>query len=388
MRFFDIFITFLRLGLTSFGGPVAHLSFFHNEFVNKKNWISAKEYADLVALCQVLPGPASSQVGMAIGLSRAGIVGAVVAWLGFTLPSALILILCALGITKMGADILDASWLHGLKLFAVPVVAQAVYGMGLKLCPDKERATIAFFSSVVILLSNSVLSQILVLIGAGFIGILFLPTSTELPHLFLKTTIKKRVGSFFLFCFLFILILLPIFSSIYPSQLMALVNSFYRAGSLVFGGGHVVLPLLHSEVVPTGWVSNELFLAGYGLAQGIPGPLFAFSAYLGAIVFKSHQWQGAFLILISVFLPSFLLIVGIMPFWEQLRVYTRVRQAMLGINAAVVGILLAALYQPVWKSTVFSLRDFSIVLLGFLLLEYWKLSTCIVGFVTVILSII
>lgn len=386
MKFFELFITFLRLGLTSFGGPVAHLSYFHDEFVKKKKWIDEHAYADLVALCQFLPGPASSQVGMAIGLNRAGVIGAIVAWIGFTLPSAIILILFGLGMTHLNLNA-HQGWLHGLKVVAVSVVAQAVYGMGKKLCPDKERVTIAVLSSVVVLFFNSSFIQVLVLVLSGIFGAYFFKETKELPHVPMKSGLKKKTGAIFLILFLSILILLPIFRSVFHDQTIKLFDSFYRTGSLVFGGGHVVLPLIQSEVVPTGWVSNDLFMAGYGLAQAIPGPLFAFSAYIGAVShFYPNGWLGGMICLVAAFLPSFLLIVGALPFWEKLRSFPRIRQSMIGVNASVVGILLAALYHPVWTSAVFSAKDFVLVSVGFLLLEYWKLASWIVVILTVLSS--
>lgn len=387
MKLFELFIIFLRLGLTSFGGPVAHLSYFHDEFVKKKKWINEHAYADLVALCQFLPGPASSQVGMAIGLNRAGIIGAIVAWIGFTIPSAVILVLFGLGMTQLNLNA-HQDWLHGLKVVAVSVVAQAVYGMGKKLCPDKERLTIAVISSLIVLFFSSAFIQVLVLILAGIFGAYFFKETKELPHVPMQSGVKKKTGAIFLILFGVILILLPILRSIFQDQTIKLFDSFFRAGSLVFGGGHVVLPLLKSEVVPTGWVSKDLFMAGYGLAQAIPGPLFSFSAYLGAVSsFYPNGWIGGGICLLAAFLPSFLLIVGGLPFWESLRSFPKIRQAMLGINASVVGILLAALYHPVITSAIFSAKDFALASVGFLLLEYWKLSSWMVVLFTVIMSL-
>ena len=381
-------MTFFRLGLTSFGGPIAHLSYFHDEFVKKKKWLSEHAYADLVALCQFLPGPASSQVGMAIGLFRSGIWGAILAWVGFTLPSAIILVLFGLGMNKFTSSS-HQHWLHGLKVVAVAVVAQAVLGMGKKLCPDKERISIAVIACIFVLFLNYAFVQVIVLIAAGIFGAYFLRSSTELPHAPMQSGLKKRIGAIFLSLFILILLGLPVIRLIYPEQSIKLFDSFYRAGSLVFGGGHVVLPLLQSEVVSTGWVSKDFFMAGYGLAQAIPGPLFTFSAYLGAVSTQvPNGWSGALICLVAAFLPSFLLVIGGLPFWEKLRSLPRVRQSMLGINAAVVGILLAALYQPVWTSAIFNAKDFALALVGFLLLEFWKLSSWMVVLCTVIISLI
>lgn len=382
MKSLEVLLVFLRLGLTSFGGPIAHLGYFRDEFVTKRKWITEHAYADLVALCQFLPGPASSQVGMGIGLSRLGIWGAVLAWIGFTIPSAVVLVLFGLGMTHFEVGE-HQHWLHALKVVAVAVVAQAVLGMGKKLCPDKERITIAVIASVIVLFVHSAIVQILVLVVAGIFGAYFLKTTSELPHEPLHKG-KRRIGAIFLFLFVAILVVLPLLRTMYPEQALKLFDSFYRSGALVFGGGHVVLPLLQAEVVPTGWVSNDLFMAGYGMANAVPGPLFTFSAYLGAVSApEPNAWLGAFISLIAVFLPSFLLIIGALPFWEKLRSLPRIRQSILGINAAVVGILLAALYHPVWTSAIFSAKDFALASVGFLLLEFWKVPSWAVVLVTV-----
>jgi chromate transporter len=387
MKSLEVLFIFLRLGLTSFGGPIAHLGYFRDEFVTKRKWISDQAYADLVALCQFLPGPASSQVGMGIGLSRLGIWGAILAWIGFTIPSAVMLIVFGLGMTHFEVGE-HQYWLHALKVVAVAVVAQAVLGMGKKLCPDKERITIAVIVSVIVLFVHSAIVQILVLIIAGFFGAFFLKTNSELPHEPLHKG-RRRIGAIFLFLFVAILVALPLLRTIYPMQTLMIFDSFYRSGALVFGGGHVVLPLLQAEVVPTGWVTNDLFMAGYGMANAVPGPLFTFSAYLGAVSSKSPSgWIGGFISLVAVFLPSFLLIIGALPFWERLRTLSKVRQAILGINAAVVGILLAALYNPVWTSAIFSAKDFALAMVGFLLLEFWKVPSWAVIIVTIGASVL
>ena len=387
MKSLEVLLVFLRLGLTSFGGPIAHLGYFRDEFVTKRKWISEHAYADLVALCQFLPGPASSQVGMGIGLSRLGIWGAILAWIGFTIPSAIVLILFGLGMAhfETGAH---QHWLHGLKVVAVAVVAQAVLGMGKKLCPDKERITIAIISSVIVLFVHSAFIQILVLVIAGIFGAFFLKSTSELPHEPLHKG-RKRIGAVFLTLFVAILVVLPMLRPVYPEQALKLFDSFYRSGALVFGGGHVVLPLLQAEVVPTGWVTNDLFMAGYGMANAVPGPLFTFSAYLGSVSSPTpNGWAGAFISLIAVFLPSFLLIIGALPFWEKLRSLPKIRQSILGINAAVVGILLAAFYNPVWTSAIFSAKDFALAAVGFLLLEFWKVPSWAVVLITVAVSFI
>jgi len=382
MKYLEVFLTALKLGLTSFGGPIAHLSYFRDEYVEKKKWISEHAYADLVALCQFLPGPASSQVGMAIGLSRAGVFGAILSWIGFTLPSALVLIVFGLGVARIDLTA-HQNWLHGLKVVAVAVVAQAVFGMSKKLCPDKERATMAVLASVVVLFAGSAVVQILVLVLAGIFGAFFLKTTSELPHEPLHKG-SRRTGFSFLLVFVILLFLLPMARTLNSDQGLKLFDSFYRAGSLVFGGGHVVLPLLQAEVVPAGWVSKDLFMAGYGVANAIPGPLFAFSAYLGTVSSTSpNGWFGAFLCLVAAFLPSFLLIVGALPFWEKLRAMPKIRQSMLGLNAAVVGILLAALCNPVWTSAILSAKDFALAATGFTLLELWKVPSWLVVLLTV-----
>jgi len=375
-RLVEVLIVFLRLGFTSFGGPIAHLSYFHDEFVKRKKWIEENAYADLVSLCQFLPGPASSQVGMAIGFSRAGYLGAILAWIGFTIPSAIILVLFGLGISTYQ---LSDSWLHGLKIVAVAVVAQAVWGMAVKLCPDKQRATIAVVAAVIAVVSTSAIVQIFVIILGGLVGILILRKHQELPHIPINSTISRTTGSILLLIFLSLLIVLPLIANRSGNQSLRFFDSFFRAGSLVFGGGHVVLPLLQAEVVPSGWVSKEMFMAGYGAAQAIPGPLFSFSAYLGAVSqVEPSRWIGAAICLVAAFLPSFLLIIGVLPFWEKLRRHREMRHAMQGINAAVVGLLLAAFYNPVWTSAINFPKDFALAAICFLLLVFWAIPSWVV----------
>jgi chromate transporter len=373
-----VFWIFLRLGLTSFGGPVAHLGFFREEFVTRRQWLSDRSYADLVALCQFLPGPASSQVGIALGFSRAGYSGALAAWAGFTLPSAITLILFAIGISSVGTSF-SADALQGLKIVAVAVVAQAVWGMARSLCTDAKRITIMMLSTCAVLLMPSVWSQVGVILVAGLAGIaLFKPTQL-VPHEPLPIQVSRRTGAFWLALFFIILIALPIASEALPNQALAIVDAFYRAGSLVFGGGHVVLPLLQTEVVPTGWVDEQVFLAGYGATQAMPGPLFTFAAFLGASMTSApNGWMGGMIALIAIFIPSFLLVVGALPFWEQLRQNLRTQAALIGINAAVVGLLLAALYQPVWTSAILSAQDFGLALIAFVALMFWKLPPWLV----------
>lgn len=368
----EIFSIFFRLGLTSFGGPIAHLGYFRQEFVARRRWLDEHAYADLVALCQFLPGPASSQVGIALGLSRGGIPGAVASWLGFTLPSAIALVLFGLGVTYFSGN-LGSGWLHGLKVVAVAVVAQALWGMGKSLSPDKLRATVAVGAAVAVTLFPSALGQVSVIAASGLFGWVFLRNSGALPHNQIQTTSGRATGVLMLFVFFLLLFVLPVAAGSTNSYGVKLFDSFYRAGSLVFGGGHVVLPLLQSQVVPAGWISNDAFLAGYGAAQAVPGPLFTFAAYLGAVSTQAPSgWLGAGIALVAIFLPAFLLIAGILPFWEVLRRYEAMQRAMLGINAAVVGLLLSAFYNPVWTSAIRNTADFSLAAIAFLLLAFWK----------------
>lgn len=374
----DVFLAFLRLGLTSFGGPIAHLGYFRAEFVERRRWLDEHAYADLVGLCQFLPGPASSQVGIALGLLRAGIPGAIAAFLGFTLPSALMLVLFGLGISHF-ANQLDSGWLHGLKVVAVAVVAQALWGMGKTLAPDRKRATLAVAAAVVVTLIPSTAGQIGAIAVSGIIGCLFLGSDAELPHVALRLRTGRGIGACLLMTFFLLLFGLPVLAGGSDSYAMKLFAGFYRAGALVFGGGHVVLPLLQSQVVPPGWVSNDAFLAGYGAAQAVPGPLFTFAAYLGAVSAQSPSgWAGAAIALAGIFLPAFLLVIGTLPFWESLRRYAGIKRAMLGINAAVVGLLLAAFYHPVWTSAIHSGVDFCVALGAFLLLVFWRWAPWVV----------
>jgi chromate transporter len=368
----EVFAVFLRLGLTSFGGPVAHLGYFHEEFVVRRGWLDEKSYVDLVALCQFLPGPASSQVGIAVGLSRAGYPGALAAWLGFTLPSAVAMVLFAYGVSVVG-DAAGSGWLHGLKVAAVAVVAQAVLGMARALAPDRERATLAVAAAAIVLAFPSAAGQIGAILLGAIAGITLLRGDATTGHASLPLAVSRSVAAGALVVFFVLLIGLPLASSVVQSQSLALFDAFYRAGSLVFGGGHVVLPLLQAEVVPRGWVSNDAFLAGYGAAQAVPGPLFTFAAYLGAVMGPPpNGWVGALLCLVAVFLPSFLLVIGALPFWEDLRSRPAAQAALKGVNAAVVGLLLAALYHPVWTAGITRAADFALAAAAFLLLFMWK----------------
>lgn len=369
---FEVLKVFLVLGCTSFGGPIAHLGYFREEFVARRKWLEEQVYADLVALCQFTPGPASSKVGIGIGLSRAGLPGALAAWVGFTTPSVLALILFAFGVDAFAKD-LDAGWLHGLKVVAVAVVAQAVWGMARNLTPDAQRFSLAVGASVIAMLFPTALGQVAAILAGAVVGILWLGAKVDDTHVDMGISLGKTAGTLCLVLFFALLIGLPILGAVYPGQWLALFDSFYRSGSLVFGGGHVVLPLLQSEVVPTGWVSNDAFLAGYGAAQAVPGPLFTFAAYLGFIMGpEPHGWAGAALCTAAIFLPAFLLTIGVLPFWDDLRRFRAVRAALVGVNAAVVGLLLAALYYPVWTSAIKAPPDFALGLAAFALLVFWK----------------
>ena len=373
-----VFLIFLRLGLTSFGGPVAHLGYFRDEFVIRRKWLTENSYADLIALCQFLPGPASSQVGIAIGLSRAGYAGALAAWTGFTLPSAIVLMLFAIGISSYG-DIVPLGVLHGLKVAAVAVVAQAVWGMGKNLCTDVARISIMALAACFVLLVPSALAQVSVIAIAAIIGLLWFQPEKVIAHDPLPITVRRRTGLVWLFLFFLLLIGLPLLTALYPSQTLSMVDTFFRAGSLVFGGGHVVLPLLQAEIVPAGWISNDTFLAGYGATQAVPGPLFTFAAFLGSSMNQAPSgWLGGMICLIAIFAPSFLLVMGVLPFWESLRQNLRTRAALSGINAAVVGLLLAALYQPVWTSAIIEAKDFGLALVALIALMFWKFPAWLV----------
>lgn len=360
----EVFGVFLRLGLTSFGGPVAHLGYFRDAFVVRRRWLGDRAYADLVALCQFLPGPASSQVGMAIGLRRAGIRGLLAAWAGFTLPSAVLLVAFAYGVTALGGDA-GAGWIGGLKAAAVAVVAQAVLGMARTLAPDARRATIAGAAAVGTLLAPSALglpgavSQVGVIALAGVAGLLWLPaTSDDTGNEPFTVPVRRGAAVVCLVVFGALLVALPLLAAATSGGVAHLVDVFYRAGSLVFGGGHVVLPLLQAETGPTGLVGHDQFLAGYGAAQAVPGPLFTFAAYLGAITTSGPTGMaGATIALLSIFAPSALLIVGALPFWERLRRAPRARRAFTGVNAGVVGLLAAALYDPVFTQGVLAAGD-------------------------------
>lgn len=366
----------LRLGLTSFGGPIAHLGYFRREYVVRRGWLDERSFGDLVALCQFLPGPASSQLGIAIGTRQAGMLGGLAAWTGFTLPSAIAL--TALGLLASATDLSNAGWVHGLKLAAVAVVAQAVWAMAGTLTPDWARRAIAVAAAGVALAWTTPFSQVAIIVGGALVGRFVLrpaPVTASGPE---PSPISRRVGMACLALFAVLLLGLPLLRTA-DGQPIALFEAFYRSGSLVFGGGHVVLPLLHATVVDPGWVTDGQFLAGYGAAQAVPGPLFTFAAYLGAVAGPTpNGLPGATIALIAIFLPSFLLIFGALPFWDRLRESVGFRRALAGTNAAVVGILLAALYSPVWAGSVTAPIDVAVVVAGLALLLTGRVAPIVV----------
>lgn len=364
----EILLVSTRLGLTSFGGPIAHLGYFHEEYIRRRRWMDERSYADLVALAQFLPGPASSQVGIGIGAMRAGVWGGIVSFIGFTLPSVVALILFALLVHNF--NIGDAGWIHGLKLVAVAVVAHAILGMAQKLTPDLQRKALALAAVSFTLVWQTAYTQVLVILIAAGIGLLLYRKHEDSDHLAMEMPISRRFGTICLVLFFGLLVLLPLLANLTSYEWLAVFDSFYRSGSLVFGGGHVVLPLLEREFVPTGWIGAEQFLAGYGAAQAVPGPLFTFAAYLGAVM---NGWMGGLLATVAIFLPAFLLILGCLPFWGVLRRNPNIKGAFMGVNAAVVGILIAAFYQPIWTSSVQSAYDFVLAAVLFFMLAFWKL---------------
>ncbi|MDA0351006.1 MAG: chromate efflux transporter [Chloroflexi bacterium] len=370
----EVFLVALRLGFTSFGGPVAHLGYFREEYVQRRRWLDDAAYADLVALCQFLPGPASSQVGIAIGALRAGWLGGFVAWFAFTAPSAIALVLFGLAVEEF--ELADAGWLHGLKIAAVAVVANAIWGMARNLTPDRERITLAVIAAAVVLIERTALTQVLVIVAGAAIGWRLFPAAVieVVPPTVRRGGFGMKVAVAAWVLFFGLLIGLPIARQFSDAQPLALFDSFYRAGSLVFGGGHVVLPLIESEVVTPGWLSRDEFIAGYGAAQAVPGPLFAFSAYLGAIADpRPNGWAGASIALGAIYLPSFLLLAGTLPLWERLRARPEVQSSLKGVGAAVVGLLVAAMYEPVWTSAILAPKDFALALVAFGLLIAWWL---------------
>jgi len=378
----EVLRVFSKLGVSSFGGPIAHLGYFRNEFVTRRRWLDEQAFADLVALCQFLPGPASSQVGFSIGLMRAGFGGALAAWTGFTLPSALLLLLFAYGVGSLGGPV-GAGLLHGLKLVAVAIVAQAVWGMARSLCPDRQRASIAAVAALIILFSTASLAQILAILLGAALGLVLCRDAPPAAGGHVAIPVSRATGAIALTAFAVLLAAVLLLAGRVPSQGFDLFAAFYRAGALVFGGGHVVLPLLREAFVTPGWINDDAFLAGYGAAQAVPGPLFTFSAYLGAMVApQPHGVIGAALGLFGIFLPGILILIGALPFWDAFRSRPNAQAAMRGVNAAVVGLLGAALYNPVWTTSVKTSRDFAIALLSFVLLVAWRAPPLVVVLVS------
>lgn len=372
-RIKEVFSAFLLLGLTSFGGPIAHLGYFRTEFVERRGWLTEQAYAELVSLCQFLPGPASSQTGFALGLMRAGPWGAAAAWAAFTLPSAIVLVLFTLGVAVLDGP-LSQGIIHGLKVTAVAIIAHAVWGMARSLCPDRQRAGIALAAVFIVVLVSGPMGQVAAIVIGALAGMTVCRAYANRDVHELTLPVSHRTGHVAGFTFVALLACLPLFAWLGPSATLAVMDAFYRAGALVFGGGHVVLPLLESEVVQSGWVSADEFLTGYGAAQAVPGPLFTFAAYLGAVMTPlGGSLFGATLALVMIFLPGLLLLVAILPHWNRFRRWHNAQALMRGANAAVVGILGAALYQPVWTSAILGPREFVLALTGFLLLSVWKL---------------
>jgi chromate transporter len=374
----EVLRVFSKLGVSCFGGPIAHIGYFRAEFVTRRRWLDEETFADLVGLCQFLPGPASSQVGFSIGLMRAGLIGGLAAWTGFTLPSAIALVLFAYGASALSGPV-GVGLLHGLKLVAVAIVAQAVWGMARSLCPDRERASIAVIAALIILFSSSSIAQIGAIALGGVAGLFLCRGAPPAAGGHIAVPVPRPIAFAALGLFFLILLGLPIARDLMASQGVALFEAFYRSGALVFGGGHVVLPLLREAFVTPGWVSDDAFLAGYGAAQAVPGPLFTFSAYLGTVANTSLRGvPGAALGLIGIFLPGILILIGALPFWDVFRRRVTAQALMRGVNAAVVGLLAAALYNPVWTSSVMKPEDFGVALVGFVLLTVWRTPPLIV----------
>jgi chromate transporter len=369
----EILMVSAKLGLTSFGGPIAHLGYFHDEYVRRRKWLDEQAYANLVALCQFLPGPASSQVGIGIGVMRGGLLGGILAFVGFTTPSVVMLIVFAL--VLQGMDIGNAGWIHGLKIVAVAVVAHAIWGMAQKLTPDLSRKAIALLSLICTLLWQTAYTQVSVIIVAAVAGLIIYKGQKESSPSAIQVSLSRSFAFICLGLFFGLLIVLPILRELTASSWVAMFDSFYRSGSLVFGGGHVVLPLLEQEFVPSGWLSKEAFLAGYGAAQAVPGPLFTFAAYMGAVV---DGWAGGLLATFAIFLPAFLLVLGTLPFWVCINRNPKITGALMGVNAAVVGILISAFYDPIWTSTILGPLDFAFAALLFSMLAYWKLPPWVI----------
>jgi chromate transporter len=374
----EVLLVFLTLGVTCFGGPIAHIGYFRDAFVTRRRWLDETAYADLVALCQFLPGPASSQVGFAIGLMRAGLPGGLAAWTGFTLPSAIALVLFAYG-ADMLSGAAGSGLIHGLKLVAVAIVAQAVWGMARRLCPDRERASIAVATALIVLFDTSPAAQVAAIVVGGVAGFWLCRAAPPAAGGHVAIPVSRAAGLVALSAFFLLLLGLPLLRILTGSPGAALAEAFYRSGALVFGGGHVVLPLLREAFVTPGWVSDDAFLAGYGAAQAVPGPLFTFAAYLGTVVSPPpHGLPGAALGLVAIFLPGILILIGCLPFWDAFRTRPEAQAMMRGVNASVVGLLGAALYSPVWTSSVRAPGDFAVVLGSFVLLTVWRAPPLVV----------
>lgn len=363
----EIFKASTKLGFTSFGGPVAHLAYFKDEYIDRRKWLDDKTYADIIALCQFLPGPASSQVGISIGMLRGGLLGGLVSWFGFTVPSIILLIIFAL--LYQNFDLGDATFIHSLKVVAAAVVLHAVIGLGKKLTPDKPRIIIAMIAAITLLLFPSAWMQLLIILAAGLFGLKFFSTMSESKVQPFPVTFSKKIGLISLATLSGLLILLPILARNSENVLLQLFDTFFRVGSLVFGGGHVVLPMLEREVVPTGWLTASEFLAGYGMAQAVPGPLFTFASYLGTMM---EGIIGAVVATVGIFLPSFLFLIAALPFLNELRKRPAFQGVLIGVNASVVGILLAAFYDPVLTSSIMNNSDFALGAMLFVLLHFFK----------------
>ncbi|WP_047980934.1 chromate efflux transporter [Ornithinibacillus contaminans] len=379
--FWEILGASLKLGVTSFGGPVAHLGYFKNEYIDKRKWMDDKTYADIIALCQFLPGPASSQVGIAIGMMRGGFLGGVLSWIGFTIPSVIVLILFAMAFQSF--SFADANWITSLKIVAVAVVLHAVLGMGKNLAPDKPRIAIAMIAMLIMVLFPSALVQIAVIAGAAIIGYWLFTKNAESNVSAFSVSISKKQGVLALSLLVFLLVVLPILAKLLDNPYLSIFDTFFRVGSIVFGGGHVVLPLLEQEVVPNGLVNSSEFLAGYGLAQAVPGPLFTFASYLGTMI---SGVIGGIIATIAMFLPSFLLVIGALPFLSELRNRKSFQGILIGVNASVVGILLAAFYDPVFTSSITNAASFALAAILFALMYFWKTPAWLIVVLGVVLG--
>ena len=382
----EVLLASLQLGLSSFGGPIAHLGYFERAYVRQRRWLSGEHFGALVALCQILPGPASSQVGFLVGLHRAGWAGALAAWIGFTLPSALLMAACALWAARVQGPLAQAG-VHGLKLVAVAVVAQAVWSMGRRLCTDRVTAAIALGAGALLLATGGSSIQLLALAGGTLAGAVLCRATPTAGAALPAPAVPARIAWIALGLYALLLVGLPVAAVLFPNGLVALSAIFYRAGALVFGGGHVVLPLLRDALVPGGWISDDRFLTGYGLAQAMPGPLFTLAAYLGvASDAVANPALGAAVAVIFIFLPGLLAAIAGVPLWGRLARHPRLGASLAGINAAVVGFLAAALYDPVWTTSVRDAADAAIAIIGLALLQRWKAPPVAVVAACVMLS--